>query len=77
MGHDFIVVQGARERNLKNVSLNIPRDQLVVISGLSGSGKSSLVFDTIHQEGQRRFHRYRLVRVQKAGIVGRHVDSPR
>ena len=55
MGRDFIVVQGARERNLKNISINIPRDQLVVISGLSGSGKSSLVFDTIHQEGQRRF----------------------
>ena len=52
---NHILVNGARERNLKNVSVSIPRDQLVVIAGLSGSGKSSLVFDTIHQEGQRRF----------------------
>lgn len=55
MNNNEIVIKGARERNLKNISLTIPRDQLVVISGLSGSGKSSLVFDTIHQEGQRRF----------------------
>ena len=55
MNHNEIIIKGARERNLKNISLSIPRDQLVVISGLSGSGKSSLVFDTIHQEGQRRF----------------------
>ncbi len=52
---NHIHILGARERNLKNVSLSIPRDRLVVIAGLSGSGKSSLVFDTIHQEGQRRF----------------------
>ena len=52
---NHIHVIGARERNLKNISVSIPRDQLVVVTGLSGSGKSSLVFDTIHQEGQRRF----------------------
>lgn len=52
---DYIVVKGAREHNLKNVSVNIPRDKLVVITGLSGSGKSSLAFDTIYAEGQRRY----------------------
>ncbi len=52
---DFIRVQGAREHNLKNISVNIPRDKLVVITGLSGSGKSSLAFDTIYAEGQRRY----------------------
>ena len=51
----FIEVRGAREHNLKNVDVNIPRDQLVVITGLSGSGKSSLAFDTIYAEGQRRY----------------------
>ena len=52
---DAIVVRGAREHNLKNVDLTIPRDKLVVFTGLSGSGKSSLAFDTIYAEGQRRY----------------------
>ncbi|MGE5517268.1 MAG: excinuclease ABC subunit UvrA [Bacteroidota bacterium] len=51
----FIRVRGAREHNLKNVDVNIPRDKLVVVTGLSGSGKSSLAFDTIYAEGQRRY----------------------
>src|SRR5687768_13171860 len=50
-----IAVQGARVHNLKNISVEIPRDRLVVITGLSGSGKSSLAFDTIYAEGQRRY----------------------
>ena len=50
-----IVIQGARENNLKNIDLEIPRDQFVVITGLSGSGKSSLAFETIYAEGQRRY----------------------
>ncbi|MCC7289232.1 excinuclease ABC subunit UvrA [bacterium] len=53
--HDKIVIKGAREHNLKNIDLEIPRDKLVVITGLSGSGKSSLAFDTIYAEGQRRY----------------------
>ncbi len=52
---DKIVVRGAREHNLKNVSIELPRDQLIVFTGLSGSGKSSLAFDTIYAEGQRRY----------------------
>src|SRR6201995_3526749 len=50
-----IRITGAREHNLKNVNIEIPRDQLVVITGLSGSGKSSLAFDTIYAEGQRKY----------------------
>src|SRR5277367_6578475 len=53
--HRVIAIRGAREHNLKNVDLDIPRDQLVVFTGLSGSGKSSLAFDTIYAEGQRRY----------------------
>ena len=52
---DTILIKGARENNLKNVDLEIPRDKLVVFTGLSGSGKSSLAFDTIYAEGQRRY----------------------
>ncbi|MEM8566503.1 MAG: excinuclease ABC subunit UvrA [Bacteroidota bacterium] len=54
-GHEFIEILGAREHNLKDVSLTFPRNQLVVITGISGSGKSSLAFDTIYAEGQRRY----------------------
>ena len=52
---DTIRVQGARVNNLKNITVEIPRDKLVVLTGLSGSGKSSLAFDTIYAEGQRRY----------------------
>src|SRR5512135_2741897 len=52
---DKLTIRGAREHNLKNIDLEIPRDRLVVITGLSGSGKSSLAFDTIYAEGQRRY----------------------
>ncbi len=55
MGQSSIVIKGAREHNLKNIDLEIPRDKLVVITGLSGSGKSSLAFDTMYAEGQRRY----------------------
>jgi len=52
---NFIIIRGAREHNLKNIDVEIPRHKLVVITGLSGSGKSSLAFDTIYAEGQRRY----------------------
>src|SRR6185437_14917084 len=55
MGLKKIVIRGARQHNLKNISLEIPRNTLAVITGLSGSGKSSLAFDTIYAEGQRRY----------------------
>ena len=55
MSKDFIQVRGARQHNLKNIDVDIPRDKLVVLTGLSGSGKSSLAFDTIYAEGQRRY----------------------
>jgi len=55
MGADHIVIAGAREHNLKDISLSLPRDRFIVITGLSGSGKSSLAFDTIYAEGQRRY----------------------
>ncbi|HOF69519.1 MAG TPA: hypothetical protein PLF24_08645, partial [Ruminococcus sp.] len=50
-----IIIKGAREHNLKNIDVEIPRDKLVVMTGLSGSGKSSLAFDTIYADGQRRY----------------------
>ncbi|MBT6113274.1 MAG: hypothetical protein HOH03_06670, partial [Candidatus Marinimicrobia bacterium] len=50
-----LIIKGARQHNLKNINVEIPRDKLVVITGLSGSGKSSLAFDTIYAEGQRRY----------------------
>src|SRR5439155_18465226 len=51
----YIEIRGARQHNLKNIDLKLPRDKLVVITGLSGSGKSSLAFDTLYAEGQRRY----------------------
>ena len=50
-----IIIKGAREHNLKNISLTLPRDKFIVITGLSGSGKSTLAFDTLYAEGQRRY----------------------
>src|SRR5512138_2018902 len=55
MPEEALIVRGAREHNLRNIDVTIPRDQLTVITGLSGSGKSSLAFDTIYAEGQRRY----------------------
>lgn len=55
MASNKIIIKGAKEHNLKNIDLEIPRDKLVVFTGLSGSGKSSLAFDTIYAEGQRRY----------------------
>ena len=55
MGRDAIVIRGAREHNLRDITVELPRERLVVITGLSGSGKSSLAFDTLYAEGQRRY----------------------
>src|SRR4029079_14795623 len=55
MAQEWLIVRGAREHNLRDISVRIPRNQLTVITGLSGSGKSSLAFDTIYAEGQRRY----------------------
>src|SRR6476619_379934 len=55
MTDEALIIRGAREHNLKNIDVTIPRDRLTVITGLSGSGKSSLAFDTIYAEGQRRY----------------------
>ena len=55
MSEKYIVIKGARENNLKNIDLVLPKDKLIVMTGLSGSGKSSLAFDTIYAEGQRRY----------------------
>ena len=52
---DYIRIRGARENNLKNIDIDIPKNKLVVMTGVSGSGKSSLAFDTIYAEGQRRY----------------------
>src|SRR6266849_4680458 len=66
---DSIIVRGAREHNLKNIDVEIPRDKLVVITGVSGSGKSSLAFDTIYAEGQRRY-------VESLSAYPRQFDRP-
>ena len=55
MASDELIIRGARQHNLKNININIPKNKLVVITGLSGSGKSSLAYDTIFAEGQRRY----------------------
>ena len=55
MANDKIIIKGAREHNLKNINLTLPREKLIVMTGLSGSGKSSLAFDTIYADGQRRY----------------------
>src|SRR5699024_9353774 len=55
MANEEIIVRGARSHNLKNIDVTIPRDEFVVVTGLSGSGKSSLAFDTLYAEGQRRY----------------------
>ena len=55
MNKDWIVIKGARENNLKHIDVNVPRDQFVIMTGVSGSGKTSLAFDTIYAEGQRRY----------------------
>ena len=52
---DYIIISGAKVHNLKNISLEIPRDKIIVVTGVSGSGKSSLAFDTLYAEGQRRY----------------------
>lgn len=57
---DKIIIKGARENNLKNINIEIPKNKLVVMTGVSGSGKSSLAFDTIYAEGQRRYVDHRL-----------------
>ena len=55
MAQQYIKIKGANEHNLKNIDLTLPRDKFIVLTGLSGSGKSSLAFDTIYAEGQRRY----------------------
>ena len=73
MSQDKIIVRGAREHNLKNITVEIPRDQMVVITGISGSGKSSLAFDTIYAEGQRRYVESRSSYARQ--FLG-HMDKP-
>src|SRR3972149_7060112 len=70
MPQEALVVRGAREHNLKNITVELPRDRLIVITGLSGSGKSSLAFDTIYAEGQRRY-------VESLSASGRHFVGQR
>ena len=64
-----IVIQGARQNNLKNINLTLPRNKLIVFTGLSGSGKSSLAFDTIYAEGQRKY-------VESLSAYARSAENP-
>ncbi len=73
MSKEFIKIGGAREHNLKNLTLEIPRDKLVVITGLSGSGKSSLAFDTIYAEGQRAALNATFLRQNRRKLFVNHV----
>jgi len=66
---NYIIIKGARLHNLKNISLNIPKNQLVVLTGLSGSGKSTLAFDTLHKEGQRQY-------MESLGMVTDYLSKP-
>ena len=65
----YIKIRGANEHNLKNIDVDIPRDEFVVLTGLSGSGKSSLAFDTIYAEGQRRYTRSPRTAIQDLPLV--------
>lgn len=89
MGIDKIIIKGAREHNLKNIDIELPRDKLIVMTGLSGSGKSSLAFDTIYADGQRRYieslssyARMFLGQMEKPdvdsieGIISRNINRP-
>lgn len=64
---NYISIKGAKVNNLKNIDVNIPRNKLVVITGLSGSGKSSLAFDTLYAEGQRRYRKPVIIRPPISG----------
>ena len=73
MKNDKLIIRGARENNLKNISLEIPKNSLVVMTGLSGSGKTSLAFDTIYAEGQRRYvESLSAYAIQNLGGVEKH-----
>src|SRR5512137_544192 len=67
---NFITIRGARLHNLKNITLSIPKNKLVVLTGLSGSGKSTLAFDTLHKEGQRQY-------LESLGLVTDHLSKPK